>query len=63
MTQYSREDLEVIAAMAQYGGSFVKSLAECFAHADRNNYEKLKSTFPEYWDQYQKMVDTMKEDK
>lgn len=60
--QYSLEDLEVIAAMTQYGGSFVKSLAVCFSHADKQNYDKLKTCFSEYWNEYQLMVDKMKED-
>ena len=46
------EELFVIEAMEKYGGSFVKSLAQCFRHADQNNFYKLKSAFPEYWDEY-----------
>jgi len=50
------QDHEVVEAMAKYGGSFVKSLAECFAHADEPNVNKLKNAFPEYWDQYTEMA-------
>lgn len=39
-------------AMTAYGGSFVKALAEAIAHADADNYRKLKSAFPEYWERY-----------
>lgn len=49
-------DYKVVEAMEQYGGSFVKSLAECFRRADRNNFLKLQVTFCEYWEQYRKMT-------
>ena len=38
--------------MAQFGGSFVKSLALAMRHADRGNFIKLKNAFPEYWEEY-----------
>ena len=46
----------VVEAMEKYGGSFVKSLSECFFKADENNFDKLKEAFPEYWAQYEKMA-------
>lgn len=49
------EEREIIDAMRTYGGSFVKCLAECFEHADVVNTEKLKKSFPEYWEEYRKM--------
>lgn len=49
-------EYKVVEAMEKYGGSFVKALAECFHHADRSNINKLKSAFPEYWGQYEKML-------
>ena len=49
------EEMIVVDAMAKFGGSFVKSLAECFYRADPINFKKLKDTFPEYWEEYQKM--------
>lgn len=48
-------EMDVVEAMEKYGGSFVKALANCFRHADKNNIEKLKSAFPEYWEQYAAM--------
>ncbi len=41
--------------MEKYGGNFVKALAECFRMADDNNFEKLQTAFPGYWEQYKKM--------
>lgn len=42
----------MIAAMREYGGSFVVELADCFERADSINYRKLCHTFPEYVGQY-----------
>ena len=47
---------KVVDKMSVFGGSFVKALAECFTRADGFNFTKLKNAFPEYWDQYEKMV-------
>lgn len=48
-------DYYTIDAMLKYGGSFVKSLASLAQHADYDNFNKIKNTWPEYWDQYEKM--------
>jgi hypothetical protein len=48
----NEEELDIVEKMAKFGGSFVKSLAECFLHADPINFLKLKNTFPEYWEEY-----------
>ena len=50
------EEMTVVDTMKKYGGDFVKALAECFYHADPNNFTKLKATFVEYWIQYEKMT-------
>lgn len=42
-----------IEAMAKYGGSFVKALAEAARRADRTNLIRIQLTWPEYWNQYQ----------
>ena len=47
-------DYWTIEAMAKYGGSFVKSLAEAARRADRQNLAKIKSTWVEYWTEYEK---------
>lgn len=48
-------DYDTIQAMKKYGGGFVKSLAVCAEHADPTNLQKIKSTFVEYWAEYQKI--------
>jgi pyruvate/2-oxoacid:ferredoxin oxidoreductase beta subunit len=50
------EDFVMVEAMERYGGSFVKSLANCFFHADDINFDKLKRAFPEYWKEYEEQV-------
>jgi len=55
------EEMTVVDTMKQYGGSFVKALAECFYHADPINFNKLKDAFSEYWSQYEKMADRKKD--
>ena len=46
------EDYEVVKNMERFGGSFVKSLAQAFHHADPINCVRLKQAFPDYWVQY-----------
>lgn len=46
------KDMEMIANMERYGGSFVRALAECLNRADNYNYDRLKKAFPDYFDQY-----------
>jgi len=50
------EEMFIVEAMKKYGGGFVKALAECFFHADPENFIKLRATFSEYWEQYEKMA-------
>lgn len=47
-------DYWTIEAMAKYGGSFVKALAEAARHADPQNLAKIKTTWVEYWTEYEK---------
>jgi len=51
----NEQEFKIVDAMAMYGGSFVKALAQCFYLADNINFEKLKSTFSEYWLKYETM--------
>jgi hypothetical protein len=46
-------DWEVIQTMKEFGGSFVRALAEAFLCADSNNVARLKAAFPDYWAQYE----------
>ena len=50
------QDYAVIDAMKKYGGSFVKALAECATRADSDNLIKIKTTFSEYWKQYEEIA-------
>lgn len=42
----------VLRGMSRYGGGFVQALAEALRRADSNNTQKIKETWPEYWQQY-----------
>ena len=50
-------EFDVVTAMQDYGGSFVKALAECFHRADHINFEILKEAFPDYWEQYERVAE------
>lgn len=47
-------DYWTIEAMAKYGGSFVKALAEAAGRADPQNLGRIKFAWPEYWEEYEK---------
>ena len=47
-------DYWTIEAMAKYGGSFVKALAEAARRADPQNLAKIKTAWVEYWAEYEK---------
>jgi hypothetical protein len=49
-------DHDVLFAMRIYGGAFVKALATAAMHADRENMERIKTAFPEYWTEYEKLA-------
>ena len=49
------EELKVAENMVKYGGSFVAALGEAIYHADPNNLERIKITWPEYYEQYKRM--------
>jgi len=48
----NEKEMKVVDRMAERGGGFVKALAECFYRADRENFNKLKNTFSNYWFEY-----------
>lgn len=50
-----------ISAMCRHGGSFVKSLGHAFAHADSDNFRKLREAFPEYWETYRKIGEELQD--
>lgn len=45
-------NFDIVNAMRDFGGSFVQALAAAFERADAENFEKLKTAFPEYWAEY-----------
>jgi hypothetical protein len=45
-------DINVIAAMSEFGGSFAKHLAELCYHADHAHLCRIKEAFPDYWERY-----------
>lgn len=52
----NEEDYEIVEMMQRYGGSFVKSLAETCHHADPINLMKIKTTWPQYWEEYKEIA-------
>jgi hypothetical protein len=54
----SDDDREVVNAMADYGGDFVKALAVAMVRADAGNFQILKNAFPVYWNRYAERVAT-----
>lgn len=46
-------DIWTIDAMEDMGGSFVKQLGALARRADPQNLEKIKMTWPQYWEEYE----------
>lgn len=59
----TEQDHFTLEAMKKYGGGFVKLLAQLAHHADPMNFVKIKRTWPEYWEEYQKMGEALKRNK
>ena len=49
-------DYDIIKAMIRYGGSFVSGLGRAAQCADEENLQRIKETWPEYWEQYSKLA-------
>jgi hypothetical protein len=47
--------------MMEYGGSFVRKLGAAALVADQQNLRRIKSTWPEYWEQYTRMAQQLSE--
>ncbi len=45
-------DAQVIDAMMERGGSFVSALGQAARRADSENLQRIKVTWPEYWEAY-----------
>ncbi len=52
----TEQDSKIVEAMERYGASFVKALAVCFQRADSINFSKLRNTFSNYWEEYEKFT-------
>jgi hypothetical protein len=54
-------DKKTIETMMEYGGSFVRKLGAAALVADQDNLAKIKSTWPDYWAQYDRMAKQLSE--
>ncbi len=52
----TEHDYLILESMSKYGGSFVKQLAILAYLSDSTNFEKLKHTFSNYWEEYDKFL-------
>lgn len=50
--------IKTIAAMREFGGSFVKRLAEAWQCADEENSAKIEAAWPEYLAKYRGLAET-----
>jgi len=55
------KDFDVARTMIEYGGSFVRKLGAAALVADQDNLSKIKSTWPDYWTQYDRMAKQLSE--
>ena len=51
------DEMETIAAMEKYGGGFASAIARSAQRADQSNYARLKSAFPDLWEEYAEMAE------
>jgi hypothetical protein len=54
-------DFDVAFTMIEYGGSFVRKLGAAALVADSENLAKIKTTWPDYWSQYDRMAKQLSE--
>jgi hypothetical protein len=54
-------DFDVARTMIEYGGSFVRKLGAAALVADQDNLVKIKTTWPDYWAQYDRMAKQISE--
>ena len=45
----------VSLGMKRFGGGFIAALGQALDHADPNNTQRIKDSWPGYWNQYLKM--------
>jgi len=49
-------------AMRTMGGSFVRSLGDCIAKSDDDNYQRILATWPEYIEKYMPIAEQLKQE-
>lgn len=54
-------DRDVVQAMIHRGGSFVRALGYAFTVADTSNFARLKAAFPEYWENYTRHAEQLRD--
>ena len=52
--EIEEEKYFVSIGMRERGGSFVIALGLALLHADMTNVQKIKETWPEYWEEFLK---------
>jgi hypothetical protein len=57
----NEKEFETVEAILKYGGGFVQALGHCFQKADRLNFTRLRLTFPDYWEKYERMAEQAKQ--
>jgi hypothetical protein len=57
----NEQDYWTVKAMDRCGGSFIVALAELVRRADAANLQKIKDTWPQYWEQYEARGKEMQE--
>jgi len=45
-------DHQILAAMEHFGGSFARALGRACQLADAENLRKIRTAFPELWEEY-----------
>jgi len=51
-------DSKIVDAMSQYGGAFVKALAEAWRRGDSTNRQLIKDTWAVYWERYTELAES-----
>lgn len=54
------DDYWTVQAMKEFGGSFVKALADAFFSADDHNRHLIKETWPGPWEHYLRLGQQLK---
>ena len=60
MSETPITDYDIVLTMMHMGGSFAKHLAEAWYCGDTANQARLKSAFPELWEEYRGLAELRK---